>query len=158
VRHWRFAIAPSIERLRDLPVDGFGALLAESEQAGLRLVRTLVDEWASGANRFDRPGEVLLGARIDGRLVGVCGLNVDPYAADERVGRVRHLYVTEAYRRHGIGRRLLADVVAAARGPFDRLRLRTANLEAARFYEAMGFTPCPEEADSSHALDLRGKL
>src|SRR5438876_6602699 len=82
-----------IERLHDLPVDGLDGLLAESEQAGIRFVRRLVEEWSSGANRFDRPGEALFGARVGGQWVGVCGVNVDPYAAEERVGRVRHLYV-----------------------------------------------------------------
>ncbi|SRR5712692_1391418 len=146
----------TIERLRDLAA--LAALIAEGERSGSRFVGRLATEWSSGANRFDKPGEALVAARLDGQVVGVCGLNVDPYTADRRVGRVRHLYVMEAYRRLGIGRRLLADVVAAARGPFDRLRLRAANPEAARFYEAIGFAPCPEEADSTHALDLRGKL
>jgi GNAT superfamily N-acetyltransferase len=146
----------TVERLRDLAA--LATLIAEGERSGSRFVGRLATEWSSGANRFDKPGEALVAARLDGQVVGVCGLNVDPYTADRRVGRVRHLYVMEAYRRHGIGRRLLADVVAAARGPFDRLRLRAANSEAARFYEAIGFAPCPEEADSTHALDLRGKL
>jgi GNAT superfamily N-acetyltransferase len=146
----------TIERLRDLAT--LAALIAEGERSGSRFVGRLATEWDSGANRFDKRGEALFAARLDGQVVGVCGLNADPYTADRRVGRVRHLYVMEAYRRHGIGRRLLSDVVAAARGPFNRLRLRTVNPEAARFYEAMGFVPCPEEPDSSHALDLRGKL
>src|SRR5438128_1327228 len=86
---------------------------------------------------------------------GACGLNVDPYTAEGRVGRVRHLYVLEAYRRHGVGRQLVAEVIGAARGSFDRLRLRTANPEAARLYESLGFAPCAGEADCTHALDLR---
>jgi hypothetical protein len=53
-----------IERLDDLPAADFVVLLAESEQAGLRFLRRLVDEWASGVNRFDRPGEALFGAQI----------------------------------------------------------------------------------------------
>ena len=93
-----------IERLRDLPADRVGELLAESERAGSRFVRRLVDEWANGANRFDRPGESLFAAWVGGRLVGVCGLNVDPYARDERIGRVRHLYVLSAFRRLGVAR------------------------------------------------------
>ncbi|HEV8532042.1 MAG TPA: GNAT family N-acetyltransferase [Methylomirabilota bacterium] len=142
--------------MRDLAA--LTTLITEGERSGSRFVGRLATEWASGANRFDKPGEALFVARVEGQPVGVCGLNVDPYTAARRVGRVRHLYVMEAYRRQGIGRRLLADVVAAARGPFDRLRLRTANLEAARFYEAIGFAVCPGEAESTHALDLRGKL
>jgi GNAT superfamily N-acetyltransferase len=146
----------TVQRLRDLAA--LTTLIAEGERSGSRFVGRLATEWDSGENRFDKPGEALFVARVDGQPVGVCGLNVDPYADERRVGRVRHLYVMEAYRRRGIGRRLLADVLAAARGPFDRLRLRTTNAEAARFYEAIGFAPCPGEADSTHALDLRGKL
>ena len=144
---------PVISPLRRPDLD-LGALLAESEQAGLRLVRRLVDEWASGANRFDRPGERLFGAWVDGQVVGVCGLNVDPYAAEDRVGRVRHLYVLSAFRRRGVGRRLIAEVIEAARGPFGALRLRTANPEAARVYEAIGFRPSGQTADCTHIMEL----
>jgi len=138
-------------RRPDLDLDG---LLAESEQAGLRFVRRLVDEWASGANRFDRPGEKLFGAWVDRRVVGVCGLNVDPYTAEEHVGRVRHLYVLSAFRRRGVGGRLIAEVIAAARGRFVALRLRTGNPEAARVYEAIGFRPSGPAADYTHVMEL----
>ena len=82
-------MAGFIERLHELPVDALGALVTESQQAGLRFVRRPVEEWVSGANRFDRRGEALFGLWTDGRLVGVCVVNVDPYSADTRVGRVR---------------------------------------------------------------------
>jgi len=39
---------------------------AESERAGYGFVRRLADEWASGANRFGRPGEALFAARMMG--------------------------------------------------------------------------------------------
>jgi len=147
-----------IYRLRDLPLTAVVTLVTESERSGLRFVRRLTDEWVSGANRFDQPGEGLFAAMVDGHVVGLCGLNVDPYTAEGRVGRVRHLYVMEASRRHGIGRRLVAEVIAAARDSFDRLRLRTANPEATRLYEGLGFAPCAGEADCTHALDLRVTL
>lgn len=147
-------MAAVIERLSDLPADRLGPLVAESEQVGLRFVRRLAEEWVSGRNRFDRPGEAFFAASMDGRLVGVCGLNADPYAAAPGVGRVRHLYVLAAHRHLGIGRRLVAEVIAAARGPFDTLRLRTENLAAARLYEGMGFRPCPGAADCSHLMEL----
>jgi len=145
----------TIEKLHDLPPALLAELVAEAELAGLRFPCRLVVEWTSGANRFDRPGEALFAARVDGQIVGVCGLNRDPYTAEARVGRVRHLYVLEAHRRHGVGRRLVAAVMAAACSTFDRLRLRTNNPEAASLYEAMGFS-CVGEADCTHALDLRG--
>jgi len=141
-----------IQRLHDLPSACVGDLLSESEQAGTRFVRRLVEEWASGANRFDRPGEALFGAWVDGRLIGVCGLNVDPYARDERIGRVRHLYVRVAFRRLGMGRQLMTHVIEAARGRFDSVRLRTSNPAAVRLYEALGFRPCVGAGDYTHVL------
>ena len=139
------------ERLRDLASPDFAVLVAESEQAGLSLVRRLVDEWRDGTNRFDRPGEALFGASIDGTLVGVGGLNIDPYLRDDRVGRVRHLYVLVARRRLGVGRVLMDRVLEAARGRFAVLRLSTRNPAAARFYEALGFRP----VSAPHCTHLR---
>jgi GNAT superfamily N-acetyltransferase len=144
----------TIERLHDLPADGLEALLADSEQAGSRIVRRLVDEWVSGANRFDQSGKGLFAAWTGGRLVGICGLNVDPYAPEERVGRVRHLYVLSAVRRLGVGRALIAEVVDAARGLFDTLHLRTRNPEAARLYEAFGFRRSGGAADYTHLVEI----
>jgi GNAT superfamily N-acetyltransferase len=143
-----------IERMDGLPADRLAPLITESEAAGLRFVRRLAEEWESGVNRFDRAGEALLGALRGRRLVGVCGLNVDPYAGEGRVGRVRHLYVLTAYRRHGVGRQLLGAVIAAAHGPFATLRLSTVNPEAARLYEALGFRRHAGDARCTHVLEL----
>jgi GNAT superfamily N-acetyltransferase len=142
-----------IERISDLAAEQVTALVAESEAQGLRFVRRLAEEWASGANRFDRPGEAVFVARDDGR-VGVGGLNVDPYAAEPTVGRVRHLYVLTAYRRLGIGRRIVEEIIEAARGRFERLRLSTSNPEAARLYERLGFHPRAGVAHCTHAMDM----
>jgi GNAT superfamily N-acetyltransferase len=144
----------TIETLRDLPPERVRDLLADSEAAGSRIVHRLVDEWADRTNRFDRPGEALFAARVAGRLVGVCGLNVDPYAGDARVGRVRHLYVLTPFRGRGVGRQLVAHVIDSAGGRFDTLRLRTNNEVAARLYAAMGFRPRAESGEFTHVLEL----
>ena len=147
------AVRVQIERLTEVPPRLFDALLAESEGAGLRLVRRLADEWASGENRFDRPGEALFAAWMDGRLIGACGLNVDPYTKADGVGRVRHLYVLSAYRRLGVGGQLVGRVIDAARGRFGRLRLSTQNPAAAQLYERLGFER-RAAADHTHLLEL----
>jgi len=144
----------SIERISDLAAGQLAALVAESEAQGLRFVRRLAEDWASGANRFDRPGEALFVARADGRVVGIGGLNVDPYAAEPTVGRVRHLYVLTAYRRLGIGRRIVEEIIEAARGRFERLRLSTSNPEAARLYERLGFHPRADDVHCTHAMEM----
>ena len=143
-----------VERLHALPADRVAPLISESEQAGLRFVRRLAAEWVSGHNRFDRPGEALFGAGLDSLLVGVCGLNVDPYADHARVGRMRHLYVLTAHRRLGVGRQLVGAVVAAAHGPFTTLRLSTTNPAAARLYESLGFRRHAGDAHCTHLLEL----
>jgi GNAT superfamily N-acetyltransferase len=144
----------AVARLFDLPADAFSPLVAESEREGWRFVRRLADEWAAGTNRFDQPGEALFAAWVDGALIGVCGLNTDPYAGDEAVGRVRRLYVLRVYRGSGVGRRLVRAVVAAATGRFRTLRVRTENPEAGRLYERLGFQPAAGAADCTHILEL----
>jgi GNAT superfamily N-acetyltransferase len=146
--------AVTIERLTGSPVEHVAELVVESERHGLRFVRRLAEEWTRGANRFDQPGEALFVARIGERVVGVCGLNVDPYAAEPRVGRVRHLYVLSEQRRHGVGRRLVSEVIEVARGRFDRLRLRTEAPGAAQLYQALGFRPSVGTDDCTHIMTL----
>jgi ribosomal protein S18 acetylase RimI-like enzyme len=150
-------VTARIERLTDLPAAGFIVLVAESEQAGLGFLRRLADEWTGGVNRFDRLGEALFGARIGRELVAVGGLNVDPYAKDPTIARVRHLYVLSAWRRHGVGGRLVTEIVEAARGRFERLHLRTTNPAAARLYERIGFERRHDLPHCSHVLQLTAR-
>jgi RimJ/RimL family protein N-acetyltransferase len=73
------------------------------------------------------------------------------------VGRVRHLYVLTAYRRHGIGARLVSEIVGAARGRFHTLRLTTRDPAAARLYERLGFSPVAGAADCTHARGVAAR-
>jgi GNAT superfamily N-acetyltransferase len=140
----------------DLSRDRRTVLLAESEASGYRFVRRLVDEWERGVNRFSRPGEALFSAESGGQVVGVCGLNVDPYLDDPRVGRVRNVYVLAACRGRGIGRRLVGRAISTARGHFDRLRLRGEETGPARLYESLGFRACAGIPSCTHILELGG--
>ena len=128
--------------LRALPTvarEAFAPLLEESLQAGITFVERLVREWEAGDNRFERPGERFFGAFDGEALVGCGGINIDPYASDPQLGRVRHVYVLARCRRVGVGSDLLKSILAHARQSFARIRLKTETLEAVRFYEALGF-------------------
>ena len=114
----------------------------------------LCDDWISGANRFDNSGEALFLAMADNQVVGICGLNRDPYANDPRVGRVRRLYVLRAHRRSGIGGALLDAVTKHARDHFDLLRVRTEAADG--FYLARGFRRDNSDAEATHVLKLSG--
>lgn len=141
-----------IERVVELPAD-LEELIAASLLEEFPAIRRLRDEWESKANRFDGPGELLLAAYAGHRLVGICGLNRDPYALPtSNIGRVRHLYVAPDVRRAGVRRLLLAPIIARARQYFVRLRLRTLRADADQFYLALGFRRLDGEADATHEL------
>lgn len=134
------------------------ALVRASRTEGFGMLDRLRREWAAGRVRYDGPGEGLYEARGPDGLLGVGGLHRDPYQTDPTVGRVRHLYVVRRARRRGVGRAILASALAAARGHFTRIRLRTGGPEADRFYEALGFAPTPGEPHCSHAMDAPFRL
>jgi GNAT superfamily N-acetyltransferase len=134
-----------------LPVEGMVELQAEARSEGYDFIDTLVREWASAANRFDAPGECLLGHCNGGLLVAVGGLNVDPFAGDPRIGRIRRVYVRRKWRRKGIGRELVSALIEEAKPHFQCVRLRAENPDAARLYERLGFVPI-EVPDVTHIL------
>jgi ribosomal protein S18 acetylase RimI-like enzyme len=142
-----------IQRIRSLPTQEFTEMLAESKIAGFRAIERLVTDWKTGVNRFDRPGEALFIARQGDRILGVCGLNRDPYINSSQIGRVRRLYVMQDSRRQGIGRTLVHQVIEVAKLSFDWLHVRTTNPIAAQFYQSLGFMPCHDES-ATHSLNL----
>ena len=124
---------------------------AASAKSGPSLLTRLLAGWRDGSNRFSRRGEALYGAFYGDELVGVCGLNVDPYVEERREGRVRHLYVAASFRRHGVGRILLRSAIAKARDHFPVLNVR-ATEAAFPFYERLGFVRVEGEEFMTHRM------
>lgn len=124
---------------------------AEARNEGYDFLETLVAEWLSGENRFDAAGEILCGHLDQGLLVAVGGLNCDPFLADPRVGRIRRLYVRQAWRNRGVGGALLDTLLNVAWQNFCSVRLRAENSRAASLYERKGFTSSPG-ASATHIL------
>ena len=142
-------------RLEEVTPDtrGFDALRIESEQQGQRMLTRFAENWRNGSNRFNRPGELVLGVHDGDRLVGLCGRNRDPFDTFGRAGRVRHLYVARAYRRRGTARLLVERVIDGASQWFDYLNTNCPP-EAAGFYERLGFAPAAGD-HVTHRLALR---
>ena len=80
-----------IERVKAIPVDFGVELLPAAAQEGFWALERLRADWEAGTNQFVETGEAFYTARIEGRLVGVCGLNRDPCAAETATGRIRRL-------------------------------------------------------------------
>jgi len=118
-------------------------LVDESQREGFEFVRRTIDDWKSGANRFSRTGEGLWGLVCGAELIGIGGLSVDPYVKNADTGRVRHLYISKAYRRKRCATLLMKTIIGQAQLYFRVLRLFTANPAAAAFYEQLGFEHLP---------------
>jgi putative acetyltransferase len=86
----------------------------------------------------------LLGATIDDELVGMVAIKVqtDSENPGERYGEVKRLFVTEKARGRNLGRRLMQALESQLlhRGVhLVRLETGTAQPEAVRLYEALGY-------------------
>lgn len=147
-------LKPTIDQVGQLRSNELKELVKESVRGGFNLVERLCREWESGVNRFAEDGEALFVARIDRKLVGICGLNIDPFVNGNRVGRVRRLYVSRKHRRRGIATALLERVCAEARKRFRILRVGAGNSGAAAFYESAGFVPVEEFERCTHVFEL----
>ncbi|MGA5691643.1 GNAT family N-acetyltransferase [Cytobacillus pseudoceanisediminis] len=86
----------------------------------------LVNDYENGTNNFNKPGESLYGLyNKEGVLIAIGGLNIDPFSNDEKVGRLRRFYVSKDYRRNGLGRLLLTQIINDAKHFYKVLVLHT---------------------------------
>lgn len=141
----------SIRKLSALP-KAIWALEADAVAEGFRFLTRLIAEWESGANRFERTGECLLGVIDSGKLVAVGGLSYDPYAGPD-VGRLRRVYVARASRGRNIGNALVGQLLEHASRQFRVVRLSTDTPEGAAFYLRCGFELIQDE-HATHARSL----
>ena len=126
--------------LEALPV-GFDALRADALAEGFRQVERLAADWEARTTRFDRDGEALLAARLNGVLVGIGGLTIEPVVPDAL--RMRRFYVRPAFRRIGVGRQLVTALLAGGNG--DRSITVNAAPASIAFWESVGFNPDPRD-------------
>lgn len=129
-------------------------LVKESSPQGFRFVERLIRDYRNGLNCFDKSGEVLLTASSKGVVIGIGGLNRDPYFNDPKVGRLRHLYVGSGWRRCGVGRLLVNRLIHEASRHYYLLALRTDTPAADKFYQKLGFKTHPNWEHTTHHLQL----
>ncbi|MGH2900155.1 MAG: GNAT family N-acetyltransferase, partial [Solirubrobacteraceae bacterium] len=135
----RGAARVNIRPLTNDDIERLQQLAREAEAEGFRFVTRFLGDVAEHRAILNSEREAFLGAVEDGVLVGFGGVTSDPYIDEPNTGRVRHLYVAPAARRHGLGRALVRALEARARLVYRRLRLRTHTDAAARFYEQIGY-------------------
>lgn len=142
-----------IIRLDELP-DTISALADLARADDFLAFDRLVLDFENGSNAFDRPGEALFGAFFSGQLIGVGGLNIDPYEPGPGLGRVRRMFIDPAHRGRGIGRALIGAIEAHAAQHFVQLQLFTDSVDATRFYETLGYRPIAGRDKISHVKQI----
>ncbi len=133
------------DAVRGLILSGLGEHFGVVDE---RLNPDLDDIWASHI----RAGDLVIVAELEGGIVGTGTL----VAAEPSVGRLVRMSVDSRYRRHGIGRALVAHLVERARERgFRRLLIETNDdwHDAIGLYRACGFVE-EERADGSVHLAL----
>jgi ribosomal protein S18 acetylase RimI-like enzyme len=96
------------------------------------------------------PGGLLLVAHRGDDAVGCAGLRF----IDDGLGEVNRVYVAPQARRHGLGRRLMAEVerLARERGIRElRLDTRSDLVESRRLYERIGYREVPRFGENPYA-------
>jgi ribosomal protein S18 acetylase RimI-like enzyme len=141
---WR---ALRLRMLREHP-DAFGS--AYEEQAPWPLER-----FAARLRNANTPDNVLLGAFVGGALVGSAALGREEGAKERHKAGVYSVYVAPEVRGRGVGRALLADLIARASAADGlellRLAVTTHNTAARSLYASLGFETYGLER---HALKL----
>lgn len=144
------------KNIKIIPIDPntehFQELAIEARAAGYKFVDRLIEDAHSGLNCFDKEGECFCGVFIDGALIGCGGVNRDPYT-NRHVGRVRHVYILQNFRKNGVGKALVFELISRSKNIFKTFRLRTSDSKADAFYEAIGFART-NEPNASHIMKV----
>lgn len=138
----------------DLDKTDITDLVNESLSEGHLHISRLLEDYKSGRNRFSEEGEALFAAFLKDQIIGIGGLNKDPYLNDNSIGRVRRLYVLKSFRQHGIGRKLMDAVIQEAKRHYTVIVLNTDNPVADKFYRSLGFSDQLSYNNCTHYLGL----
>ncbi len=140
-----------IQQITHLPPDVL-TLEKEATAEGFRFLTRLIAQWRSGINRFNAPGECLMAAYSNQRLIGIGGLSVDPYSKPD-IARLRRVYVAPEARNQHVGQALVQALVAQAALHFQRVRLSTDTPGGDAFYLRCGFMRI-DDVHATHIMEL----
>ncbi|WP_221568608.1 GNAT family N-acetyltransferase [Alkalihalobacillus sp. TS-13] len=145
----------SIKLLEPLRFNDVADVVNESLEEGFNFLRRLVNDYQNGQNTFRMLGEALFGVfTMENELIAIGGLNIDPFANNPKVGRLRRFYVSKSYRRMGLGKLLVNEIIEHATLHFTELVLHTDTSEADVFYRAIGFEKASRYPNSTHFMKL----
>ncbi|GGE61348.1 GNAT family N-acetyltransferase [Priestia taiwanensis] len=145
-----------MKKIKNLLYKDIKHVIEESKEEGFLFLERLIHDYQNDTNTFNKLGEALYGVfNREGLLVAIGGLNIDPFANRELVGRLRRYYVLKEYRRLGLGKQLLTKIIEDAKNHFHVLVLYTDTEQADKFYTSCGFTKEKKFPKSTHFLNIK---
>lgn len=139
-----------IQQIENLMKYEFKYLVQESKEEGFKFLKKLINEYENELNTFNKSGECLYGIFQGEKLIGIGGLNADPYTENNKIGRLRRFYIAKDYRRIGLGKLLLNKLLSHAKKYFKVVVLHTDTKQGDVFYTANGFVKREVYKGSSH--------
>ncbi|MEC3855063.1 GNAT family N-acetyltransferase [Bacillus sp. WOD8 KX774193] len=139
-----------IQQIENLMKYEFKYLVQESKEEGFKFLKKLINEYENELNTFNKSGECLYGIFQGEKLIGIGGLNVDPYTENNKIGRLRRFYIAKDYRRIGLGKLLLNKLLSHAEKYFKVVVLHTDTKQGDVFYTANGFVKREVYEGTSH--------
>lgn len=139
-----------IQQIEDLMIYEYDYLVQESKDEGFNFLLKLINEYKNEINTFNKTVECLYGIFQGENLIGIGGLNVDPYTENNKIGRLRRFYISKDYRRTGLGNLLLNRLLSHAEKNFQIVVLHTDTKQGNAFYLANGFVRGNMYKGSSH--------
>ncbi|MES5927158.1 GNAT family N-acetyltransferase [Bacillus cereus group sp. MG9] len=147
-----------IKRIGDLLKYEVNHLVQESKEEGFNFLLKLKNEYESKRNTFSKTGECLYGIFREDTLIGIGGLNQDPYTKNNKIGRLRRFYIAKDYRRKGLGKLLLGRILSDAKIYFTIVVLHTDTEQGDQFYTSSGFAKGKTYVGTSHYLKLDKRM
>lgn len=139
-----------IKQIENLMKYEFKYLVQESKEEGFNFLKKLINEYENKLNTFNKTGECLYGIFQGEKLIGIGGLNEDPYTENNKIGRLRRFYISKDYRRIGLGKLLLNQLLSYAEKNFKVVVLHTDTKQGDAFYTVNGFVKGELYKGSSH--------
>lgn len=139
-----------IQQIEELIKYEHDYLVQESKEEGFNFLIKLKSEYKNKTNTFNKTGECLYGIFQEEKLIGIGGLNEDPYSENNKIGRLRRFYISKDYRRIGLGNLLLKQLLSHAEKYFKVVVLHTDTKQGDTFYIANGFVKGKLFKGSSH--------
>lgn len=113
-----------------------GGTVVELNGEQVEALEEKLDSYDSAYIGFRREGNVSIGIEEDGRIVA----GLDGCMTAFRILYVSTVFVEEAYRRKGYGRRLMEEMERRAKSlGANTIRLDTFSWQGREFYEALGY-------------------